>query len=481
MTESLKAKTIKNVSYNAIGRMIAFGFQGVSNIILSRELGANDYGIVGFALIFINFLRSFGDLGINSAVVQTKKLDKDGLYTAYTVKTILGILIFLVAYVLSDVAKYYFDNKDVVIVIKVLSLNFIINSFAFIPNVLLTRDLDYKRKSIAETVLIASNSLLAIIFVYNGFTYWSMVLGNVLSVIMYVLFLNVSRPVKICFAFNKVLAFDYLKYGSNLFLSGIIVFLVWNLDNFIIGATKGATTLGYYSIAFNWGAMISTILVSVLFNVMFPTLSRLRDQKTSFKNAFIKMSEYTLLISISVNMTLFCVADDYLTFVLGKGTTKWELASIPLQILCFYGVLRSVSEMISCTLMSIGKTNILFKATLLIAVVEAICIYPVLNLYGIVGVSVLVTFTYVLQGIFYFKHIKHEIGVSCYDFVPIAKQSMALMVGFIFIRVGFAQFEQSIILFAVKIITCLIVFVMIHGFMTSWKLCRTIRNFQCNN
>ena len=54
---------MRNLSYSALARAVAMAFQLAASIVLSRHLGAHDYGVVGFALIFINFLVQFHDLG----------------------------------------------------------------------------------------------------------------------------------------------------------------------------------------------------------------------------------------------------------------------------------------------------------------------------------------------------------------------------------------------------------------------------------
>jgi len=81
MGESFKLKTFENVGYNAVGRIAQLLFQGAANIVLARNLASSDYGIAGFAMIVIGFSAQFGDLGVDTAILQTRDLDERGLYT----------------------------------------------------------------------------------------------------------------------------------------------------------------------------------------------------------------------------------------------------------------------------------------------------------------------------------------------------------------------------------------------------------------
>ena len=76
--DSLKQLTFNNIAFNATAKIISVVCLGISSIILTRTLLPSDYGVVGFAMIFVNFLSQFNDLGFSSAVGQRKELDERG-------------------------------------------------------------------------------------------------------------------------------------------------------------------------------------------------------------------------------------------------------------------------------------------------------------------------------------------------------------------------------------------------------------------
>jgi PST family polysaccharide transporter/lipopolysaccharide exporter len=66
-----------------------------------------------------------------------------------------------------------------------------------------------------------------------------------------------------------------LAFGMPLFFSGLLVFILMNADNFIIGSAAGATVLWFYAIAFNWSTVTPTLVSEVVHTVLFPTFSRI--------------------------------------------------------------------------------------------------------------------------------------------------------------------------------------------------------------
>ena len=55
MTDSLKQKTVKGVSWSFVEQILTRGVNFVIGIILARLLSPTDYGLVGMLTIFIAF------------------------------------------------------------------------------------------------------------------------------------------------------------------------------------------------------------------------------------------------------------------------------------------------------------------------------------------------------------------------------------------------------------------------------------------
>lgn len=470
----LKQKTFYNIAYTGAARIVALVFQALANIILSRELTSSDYGLVGFANILVNFLSQFSDLGLNSAVVQRKQLDDTALYTGFTMKLSIGSFIYLIAFAASGLAVFFFDNPAVVDVIKLLALNFIINCFGFIPSTKLKRDLDYKKVAFATVCQTIVNSSLAMILALAGFKYWSIVLANLCATTAMIVALNILKPIKIKFAFDRVAARQFMNYGTSLSLTGFVVFMIFNIDNFIIGAVSGSSVLGYYMIAFNWGSIICVMLGTVVNNVLFPTFSRMEQDRERIKRSYLKVLEYVSFIGLLANVALLLVSRDFLFYVLGHGTDKWLPALQSLRILCFYGIVRFLLEPLGNVLMAMDMTKVLLKTNIIVAIIEVGLLYPVLKLYGIEGVSVLVTATYFMQYAIYYPIVKEKVGVQFQEFYSAIRDAsisaavvlVAVLVSHRFVTVdGFVGVVAELLCIAS-------IYCVVHGFLNNWRLVR---------
>lgn len=476
MNEPLIHLTIKNIGYSAFAKFIVLALSGVSSVILARNLTASDYGVVGFAMIFIGFLERFNDLGISNAVIQKSHLDKNELYTGFTLKFIFGFLVFLVAFVLSPLSKFFFDNVAIIDVIKVLSVNFIISSFAFLPNSLLTRELDYKRLSISQMVAATISYTLSIILALYGFKYWSIVIANICLTVANVILLNSIKPTRIKFSYNQKTVSEFVRFGGNLFLVGLITFTIFNADNFIIGSVMGSAVLGYYAIAFNWGTIVCNIVQNTVYNVLFPTFSRIQNDRDALKKSYLKTLEYVSFISILSNLALFLISYEFLYYLLGHGTDRWLPALNVFKILCIYGILRCMLEPVGNVIVAVGKPNIIFKSNLIVGIIELSLLYPTLKYFNIEGVAVLISIAYALQYVFYYPFLQKEFNLNFKDIFNALKPAIlsmlfVLSIGLLInLLVGL-----SLIAFILKLILIPVIYYISYGLLTKWRLMNEIK------
>ncbi len=471
--KDLKTKTVKNIGFNALANVLKFVLAAVASIILAQRLAPSDYGVVGFAMIFINFLGRFSDLGITDAVIQRNQLDERGLYTGFTTKLILGVSVFAIVFLLSPLAKLFFDNSAIEYVIKVLSVSFIISSFGFLPTCLLTRELNYKRLIIPQLVSAVLNSGLSILLALTGFNYWSIVLANVAGAIGSVIAVNIIHPVQVSLQFDKKLFREFISFGGNLFLSGLIIYLIFNADNFVVGTVIGSVGLGLYAIAFNWGSIISGRLYEVVHNVLFPTFSRIQNDKNKLKESYLKVLEYVTFIGVISNLALFMCAKEFLYFLLGHSTDKWMPALTTFKIMLVYGIIRTFLEPIGNVLMALGKSNLLLKASLIAGAIELVLLYPVAKYSGIEGVAILVTLSYSVQYFIYFPFIKKALDLRYADiwrFVKPTMISITVVVAFIFFLDGLV--DVSIYSFIQKLLLSIMGYALFYSAITKWKLFR---------
>ena len=477
MDEQLTIRTIKNIGYNSFAKIATYLLRIGASIIVAQNLTASDYGVIGFAMVIIGFLASFNELGIDDAAVQRSEIDQKSLYTGFVLKSILGSALFVLCTILAPISKHFFDHPDIGLVINLLALNFLINSFTFLPNVILTRGLEYNKLSISAIISAAIRSVVVIVLVLNNYKYWSIVWGEIAATIINALTLNWFCHVRPKFKFDKAVAFELLAFGSKIFVSGALIFIVLNADNFIIGSVGGARNLGFYAIAFTWGTIACTVLEDTVHSVLFPTFARIQKNIAGLKQAYLKVLEYVSMFGILVNLNLIGNSREILFFILGRGTDKWIPAITAFEILCVYAIIKIILVPVGNVVMSLGKPEILIKANFLAAMIEIGLLYPAVKYGGINAVAVLVTIAYASQYIIYVSFLNNECGIRLMEIIDIIKIPIlsGITIAIIGIIIG-RQIEFSVKGMMIKLLYYTIAYLALYGMLTKWRMFHEVRN-----
>src|SRR3990172_12618706 len=92
---SLKSKVFKGISWLALSKAMGQLFAFIATAILARLLSPTDFGLMGIALVFTNFMDVLNKFGVATAIVQRKDMNNDILSTAFWPNLLIGFLMFI--------------------------------------------------------------------------------------------------------------------------------------------------------------------------------------------------------------------------------------------------------------------------------------------------------------------------------------------------------------------------------------------------
>ena len=410
-----KAKSFRNVIYTSLNKGATLVCIAVTTSVVARNLSPSDYGVVGFAGIIIGFLAHFSDVGVGSAAIRSANLDQRGLRTAFTLKIILSSGAFVAALLIAPFAHYFFQHPATGNVVRFLALNFLISTIGFSPQVTLMREQNYRTLVIPGVASAVARCILAITLILYGWKYWAVIFADVGANLVGGIAIQLARRIPIRFEFDWTDAREYLRFGVPLLGGGVLVFLIFNLDNFLVGSDMGSAKLGYYALAFTWGSFICGLLSDTVNNVLFPAFSAIRNDTAAMRRWYLKTVDVVGFVAVVANTALLANVHFFLVTFLGKGSDKWVPAATALKILCVYGIMRVITEPLSNCIMARGRTKMLLHATALAGAVELLLLLLVLRTGRIELVAAAVLIAYATQAVIYLPYLRREFSISFRD------------------------------------------------------------------
>ncbi|HVB58109.1 MAG TPA: oligosaccharide flippase family protein [Candidatus Acidoferrales bacterium] len=412
-----KAQSFRNVVYASFTKGVTLVCLTATSAVVARNLTPSDYGVVGFATIIIGFLGRFSDAGVGTAVIVRPTLDQQSLRTAFTLRSILSFGAVVVAFLIAPFAHYFFQHPATGNVIRVLSLEYLVGTIGFMSQMTLIREQNFRALIVPGVAGAIARCILAIALILCGWKYWAVIWADVGANLTFNIGTQLARKMPIRFHFDWTDTRKYLRVGLPLLGSGILVFLLLNQDNFLVGYAMGSAQLGYYALAFSWGSFLCFLVYDTVNTALLPAFSAIQGDMVAMRRWYLKTVDLVAFVAVVANTALLANAHFFLVTLLGKGTDKWLPAEMPLKILCVYGIMRMITEPVWNCILARGRSKILMHANALTAAIELLLILLVLRTGRIELVAAAVLVAYATQAIVFLPYLRREFSVGFGDLV----------------------------------------------------------------
>jgi O-antigen/teichoic acid export membrane protein len=356
----------------------------VRTIILVRLLAPEDFGLMGICYVAIGALAVFTETGFNMAVIQRKEHDDDILNTAWVISVLRGLVLFLFLFLGAPFIANFYDNAQILPILKVIAFSFLFYGFSNIGLILFNKDLNFKKKVFFDQLGTVFSIIVTVILAFMLRNVWALVLGHILGSAIGVGLSYFVHPYRPKFKFKVNIAKELFGFGKHVFVAGVLIFLITQGDDALVGKVLGMGALGFYVLAYSLSNMPATSITHVISSVSFPAYSKLQDDYDRLGSAYVKILRFTALLSIPLAGFIFILGPDFVKFVYGQ---EWTPMIPALLIMCFLGLFRSLVSTIGPVFMAIGKPYISNKIIFGQLIVLAVSIYPLTELYGIAGAA----------------------------------------------------------------------------------------------
>lgn len=362
MTNSLKEKALSGIVWKFFETALTSVIGFVISVVLARLLSPSDYGLIGMMAIFIALSEVFIDSGFSDALIQKKNRTDTDFSTVFFFNIFVAIICYICLFLTAPLISDFFNAPMLVLIVRVLGLKIVINSFASIQITKLRINVNYKILAISTLISVVIGGLVGVFLAYMGFGVWSLVyqllIGSLFQV--FVLWLVVKwRPQ---FVFSKLSLKSLFGFGSKLLLGGLYRLIVTNVYNLVIGRAYSASQLGIYTRANQLPEMVSQSLNSVVNSVTFPLLSTVNDDRNRMIEVYSKMLSMTAFVVFPIMTLLALLAKPFVLVVL---TDKW-IAVVPLMIwLSFARLMTPITTLNISILTASGRSDLYLKADFL--------------------------------------------------------------------------------------------------------------------
>lgn len=364
----LKHKIYNGSFWVTVGFGSQKALQLASNLILTRLLFPEAFGLMALVNVFIIGVAMFSEMGIRPALIHAKNTDNPNLLnTAWTLQIIRGAVLWAVLCGLATPVSHFYNEPILAPLLCFCGLAAFAGGFRSIDLILAERELKLKQVMMIKLLgqLAGITAMISLALTYKSV--WALAIGTACGAVAEVTLGHIilrNHRHRLCWdtAFVK----QIFHFGKWVFWSTIFTFFSGQGVRMIEGRFVTTETLAMIAIAGTIAWMFGELIERFMSNVLFPTLSRIhREEPNRFASILIRLRTRIMFAAVP----LFGVVSLLSVFIIDLlYDARYAFAGQVLAILAINSAIRTMPQIYQNALLAQGNTRLHFMTVGTLAV-----------------------------------------------------------------------------------------------------------------
>jgi len=334
------------------GKFLVF----ISTIILARLLLPDEFGLMGYCIIAIQYLDILNGFGVGQALIARRDKVEEAANAAIVSGFVSGMLLFAVAWFGAPYLAIFFEDDRITTLFRALAIVIPISAVGAIPSALIQRSLRFKAKFVPDIGRSVAKGIFSVVLAWQGFGVWSLIIGQIAGEVVATLILFALAGWRPTWKFDRRVNREVMGYGSSIISIGIAGALISNVDYLLVGKVLGATALGFYTFAYRIPDLVIRNTNFVIGKVAFPLLAQVQSDETELRVAYGTLLRYVALFAIPAGIGLALIAPRFIdTFF----PDRWEPATIVMQLISLSLAISAIGHLPGIIYKAINRPEIL--------------------------------------------------------------------------------------------------------------------------
>ena len=302
------SKIIKGSAWTTFGTGTSQVVRLGSNLILTRLLFPEAFGLMALVQVFMTGLEMFSDVGIHPSIIHSQRgEDSKFLNTAWTIQVIRGVCLWLIACLMAYPAAAFYREPMLMQLIPVVGLSSLISGFQSTKLATVNRKIELGRLTILD---LGTYIIGVVVMVVGAFFYksvWVLVVGGTVNALLKMILSHTYLPgERNFFQWDRDCYHEIHKFGRWIFLSTVITFFAIQGDRLVLGRIMDVRFLGIYGVALMMSRSLIEVIASISSKVLFPFYAEVsRESPDRFYRVLRK--NRIIIISLLWSASLFFI------------------------------------------------------------------------------------------------------------------------------------------------------------------------------
>lgn len=250
--QSITQRVLRGSAISGIGYFLSQGIRLASNLILTRLLFPDAFGLMALVTMFVLGVVMMTDVGLTPSIMQSKRGDDPKfLNTAWSIKMLLHGLYFVVICLLAWPAAQFYDAPQLVQLMPAVGLSLLIGGLVS-PNIEhATRHIRLGTVTLIDLASQTASVVGMVVFALLTQSIWALVFGQFVAAgVKAVLTRHYLKGPATRFQWDRSAVHELIHFGKWITLSSACGFVLSQGDKAVLGKYLSLEQLGVYNIGF---------------------------------------------------------------------------------------------------------------------------------------------------------------------------------------------------------------------------------------
>ncbi|MFZ2160714.1 MAG: oligosaccharide flippase family protein [Sideroxyarcus sp.] len=315
---SLRQRALRAGGWTIGGHMSSQVLRLGGNLILTRLLFPEAFGLMAIVQSVIVGLSMLSDLGIETCIIHNKRGHEPVFVnTAWTIQLIQNVIIWLTLCMFAPLIASYYSQPMLASIMPVVGFGGVLAGLTSTKLVLINRTLALKKLVLIEVGSQTVGLLVMILWAWIDHTIWSLVWGGLIGAFIKM----AASHLALEGAHNKIVldresVKELFGFGQWLLVSSLLTFLAGEGKKLLLGAFLGVKVLAFFTLASAMSSMFWQITQQISSRVLFPAYAEVVRERPERLKAVAARSRLFMIIPGWMIALFFVLWGDHFMWLL---------------------------------------------------------------------------------------------------------------------------------------------------------------------
>jgi len=318
---TLRRQTTSAALWQILARGADRGLRFVASLVLARMLAPADFGLLAATMVVAGIVETLSYLGIDHAVIQSRREDARFLGSALRVMLLRGGLLAAVTAALAPVAAWYFEDGAMTAMVLLIAASPLASGCENPSMYIERKHLRFKPLAVASVAGAVAQVAVSVGGAAAGLGAKALALGFVASAVATAAAGWILVPRRVDFTADPEASAELGAFARRAAGVPFLIMLSSSAPSIVLGRVSGLDVLGIYSLAQRLCSLPTEIALPIFGTVLTPAYAGIKDDLDRVRRIWLKTLAGVSLLVMPVGAALVALDERLPSVLYGEKYT----------------------------------------------------------------------------------------------------------------------------------------------------------------